>query len=64
MILRGYLCQTSDRRVFVLVFLAAADAAGEMALVVTTADPIFFEVNALDLLERHGQTREGGVGRR
>ena len=47
-----------------MVLLTAADAAGEIALVATTADPTFLEVNALALLERHRQTKEGGVGQR
>ena len=60
MILRGYVCRTSERRVFVLVLLAAEDVVGEMASAVTTVDTIFLEANALDLLERHGRTRNGG----
>ena len=57
MILRGYVCQTSERRVFVLVYFAAAEALGEMAFAVTTADPIFLEANSLDLPKRHERMR-------
>ena len=52
-----------ERRFFVLVLLAAAEVVGEMDSAVTTADPIFLEANALDLPERHGQTRDGGGAR-
>ena len=62
MILRGYLCQTLERRVFVLVLLVAEEVVWEMNLAVTTANLILLEENALALLERHGQMR-GAVGK-
>ena len=50
MILRGYVFRTSKRRFVVLVLLAATEVVGEIASVVTTANPIFLEANALALL--------------
>ena len=61
--LRGYVCRTLERQVFVLVSFAAAEVVGEMALAVTPVDTIFLEANALAISERHGRKKEGGVGR-
>ena len=49
--------------VIFLVSLAAAEVVGEMALAVTTANPIFLEANTLALPEIHGRKREGGWGK-
>ena len=59
--LRGYVCRTLERQVFVLVSFAAAEVVGEMALAVTPVDTIFLEANALAISERHGRKKEGWV---
>ena len=64
MILMVYVCQTSERRVFVLILLAAAEVVGEVASAVMTVNQVFLEAKALDLPERHRRTRGGGGGRR